>query len=148
MADVISAVNYIIKIYGYELSITPLKLQKLLYYSQAYHLVLLEAKKLFDNVIQAWDYGPVVPEIYHKYSSQPTTVLTLDASVDIDLKQESIEIVDEVINAYGQFSATRLIELTHREAPWKEAYARGRNSEIDTNRMQEFYTPYAKKEKI
>lgn len=146
MADVFSASNYIIKIYGHELAITHLKLQKLLYYGQAYHLVLAN-EKLFDNAIQAWDYGPVVPEIYYKYSSQPTEILTLEANVDIDLKQASLEIVDEVMNAYGQFSATRLIELTHREAPWKEAYARGQNSEIDTSRMKEFYKPYVKTEK-
>lgn len=101
--------------------ITNLKLQKLLYYIQGFHLAI-ENKRLFNEDIYAWQYGPVVPDIYHKYKDNGAEVIT--AITAFDFKKEKftkfqIELIEEVYSVYGQFSALKLMNMTHEEAPWK-----------------------------
>lgn len=99
---------------------TAMKLQKLVYYSQAWSLVWDEVP-LFREDIQAWANGPVVPRLYQEHKGK----FTLNAG-DIDgdptrLMGDAKETVDAVLNFYGEKSAVHLSELTHREAPWRTA---------------------------
>jgi uncharacterized phage-associated protein len=91
------------------------KLQKLLYYSQAWHVVWL-GTALFPDRIEAWKMGPVVPVIFnaHKYESLPT----LSAG---QIPTESLAIIDEVLRGYGARTGQFLSTLTHKEEPWKQA---------------------------
>lgn len=125
---------------------TAMKLQKLVYYSQAWHLVWDE-KPLFDDEIQAWANGPVVHDLYSahrgRFRLDTDDDLGGDAASLTDSEQESIDIV---LKAYGDKTAHWLSELSHRETPWRQARAdagledgaRGR-AVIDQAAMFEFY---------
>lgn len=96
--------------------ISNLKLQKLLYYAQAWHLALYDAP-LFDDKIEAWVHGPVVPGVfreYKEYAWRPITK-TIQALIPPTLAFH----LNEVLRAYGNFDATALESMTHREDPWK-----------------------------
>ena len=97
--------------------VSNLKLQKLLYYSQAWHLALFRIP-LFEEDIEAWVHGPVVPEIFRRYreckwSPIPNNVTNGDYQFRPHL--------EEVWRVYGKFAAFDLERLTHSEEPWKNA---------------------------
>lgn len=114
-----------------------LKLQKLLFYSQAVSLVL-NNKSLFDEPIEAWDYGPVIRKIYNSYKSYDQQIPRVEDNIDLDTKD--VEMIDIALGYYGKMSGPQLITLTHSEKPWKEAYAKGRNTEITANAIKDFYS--------
>lgn len=101
--------------YGSE-PITNMKLQKLLYYEQGYHLAYF-GKPLFEEDIEAWQYGPVVPVIYEKYKlCEDHPILPEDG--DIDISGEPYDLFYNVFRYFNQFSAYGLMEKTHKEEPW------------------------------
>lgn len=98
-------------------SISNLKVQKLLYYAQGFHLALFD-EPLFSEAIKAWIHGPVVPQVYHeykKYGSNAIPVKIIDSNL---YPVEVRELLDEVYSVYGQFTASKLRDLTHSEPPW------------------------------
>jgi uncharacterized phage-associated protein len=99
--------------------ISNLKLQKLLYYSQGFHLAIF-GERLFDDEIYAWQHGPVCPDIYHLYKVNVSNVIPYTDSVNFEdyLSDEQIEFLDEVYDEFGQFSAWRLRNMTHDESTW------------------------------
>jgi uncharacterized phage-associated protein len=105
--------------------ISNLKLQKLLYYAQGFHLAIT-GEPLFSDPIEAWRHGPVVPKVYHACKQYGENNLPeVPASPSSMLSLEQRRILDEVYEVYGQFSAWKLRDMTHDEAPWKDADARG-----------------------
>lgn len=99
--------------------ISNLKLQKLVYYAQGFHLALFD-KPLFPEPIEAWTHGPVVPDLYHAYKDHGSGSIPSPEEIDFDLyTEEEQELLDEVYAVYGQFSAWKLRNMTHEEAPWK-----------------------------
>lgn len=101
-----------------------MKLQKLVYYSHAWHLVW-EDTPLLSETIEAWANGPVVRRLYGEHRLQFTVDKSAfprgDASRLTPREQSS---VDAVIAYYGDMSAHELSQLTHRENPWRDARAR------------------------
>ena len=123
--------------------ISNLKMQKLVYYAQAFHLAVF-GTPLFDDAIMAWQHGPVVPDLYHEfkgYGSGPVAEITCTDDVLVDLSKDEIELLDEVYNHYAQFSAWRLREMTHAEDPWVDTY-HGSSAEIPHEAMANFYSKY------
>jgi len=119
-----------------------MKLQKLAYYSQAWHLVW-EEKLLFSDRVEAWANGPVVRSLYdeHRGSFKVRTWSRGDAAKLTAAQKESI---DAVLGFYGPKSAHYLSELTHSEMPWREARmglpAGARSSQpITPAAMSEYY---------
>ena len=101
--------------------ITPLKLQKLLYYIQGMSLRIY-GKPAFLNNISAWEYGPVVEEIYQKYKGRnPIFTPRTNYKVNDGLKK----IIELVVSSYGQIEAGSLIDLTHDENPWIDSIGSG-----------------------
>lgn len=104
--------------------ITPMALQKLLYYAQAFYHALFY-KDLFTDDCQAWAYGPVYPDVYYRYRKcgfDPIEMPTSDFGPDIgELTIREIELIDSVMDAFGQYSGTVLSRMTHSEMPWIEA---------------------------
>lgn len=98
---------------------TTMKLQKLVYYSQAWSLVWDE-KLLFEESIEAWANGPVVRELFD-YHRGMYEISEMPIGNPRLLNQEQRETVDAVLDYYGDKSAQWLIELTHMEDPWKQA---------------------------
>lgn len=96
-----------------------MKLQKLLYYSQAWSLVWDEAP-IFRERIEAWINGPVVREIYEAHRGQfmVSGAPKGDPSLLSDVQRET---VDSVLEHYAEKSAQYLSDLTHTEDPWNLA---------------------------
>lgn len=99
--------------------ITHLKLQKLVYYAQAWSLALFNTP-LFDEEIQAWAYGPVVPSLFRRFRNKgyenleaPATHHKFDAPTE--------ELLKQIESVYGRYDAKYLQQLTHDEDPWKKA---------------------------
>lgn len=125
---------------SYEDDITNLKLQKLLYYVQGFHLALFD-KPAFEEEIQAWMHGPVCPLVYDVYKNGARVIQT-DETPDIkafsNFSDEQKELFEEVYQKYGQFGAWRLREMTHEETPWKN-HANDMRAEITKEEMKEFF---------
>lgn len=99
--------------------VTTMKLQKLVYYSQAWHLVF-QAEPLFSDAIEAWPQGPVARVLYdqHRGRRQVSEWSAGDARRLTDVERSTIE---WVLGKYGNFSAESLSQMTHMEAPWRIA---------------------------
>lgn len=95
--------------------LSSVKLQKLLYYAQAWHLVF-HSDSLFDDEIEAWVHGPVVPCVFRKYCGMGLSPLSRTASEIIARAH-----LQGVWRVYGKFDEWELERLTDSEAPWKEA---------------------------
>lgn len=99
-----------------------LKLQKLVYYAQGIHLALY-GTPIFKDQIKAWAYGPVISELYGIYKQYGAGGIPPDESFDPEIIDKDIkEFLDEIYTAFGQFSATRLMEFTHEDQCWSDAY--------------------------
>lgn len=102
--------------------ISNLKLQKLVYYAQGFHLAIMD-EPLFDSSIEAWAHGPVVPSLYHDYKEYGAGAIPAPIGFDLEsIDKETRDLLDEVYNVFGQFSAWKLRNMTHEEPPWKEAF--------------------------
>lgn len=109
---------YILQKHG---TTTAMKLQKLVYYAQAWSLVWDE-RPLFDDQIQAWANGPVCPRLYRDHRGMFQVDTTVFATANPEpLDEDARETIDAVLDFYGKQSAQWLSDLTHGEAPWKEA---------------------------
>jgi uncharacterized phage-associated protein len=123
---------------------TNLKLQKLVYYAQGFHLAIY-GQPLFAERIYAWEYGPVVPNLYHalkKHGSNPISLSDLDSFPRDRLDNGTKRLLSEINSVYGQFSAVRLMHLTHNEPPWKET---PKGSIISHDSMKRFFRTRLKK---
>jgi len=111
--------------------ISPLKMQKLVYYAYAWFLVK-KNERLFKEGIQAWPNGPVIPSLYQelkKYGSNPINseeFTGIDSQVNSDkfiatIPEEILSVLDEVYSKYMVFTPFELVMLTHSEKPWNEA---------------------------
>lgn len=104
-------------------SVTNLKIQKLVYYAQAWYLANFD-KPLFEEDFQAWVHGPVIPELYQQYkefSYKPIDInVTLD-QVEPRFKPEELEFLKEVAKVYMPSGGYELELMTHNEDPWKIA---------------------------
>ncbi|MGA1356893.1 MAG: Panacea domain-containing protein [Prochlorothrix sp.] len=142
MARAIDVAKYICAKAG---PMTAVKLQKLVYYCQAWSLVWDE-EPLFEEEIQAWANGPVVPTLYQVHWGQFKVDEAMFGSGDVEvLTENQRDSIDKVLEAFQDKSGQWLSELSHRELPWKEA--RGdlkpmeRGSEvISLAAMHEYYS--------
>jgi uncharacterized phage-associated protein len=143
MARAIDVAAYILKRQG---PMTTMKLQKLVYYCQAWHATW-EDEPLFRAKIRAWANGPVCPDLYRRHRGMFRVGLRTAAVWGADcsqLKEHERESIDIVLGSYGDKSAQFLSDLTHREPPWHDArkgfapHERG-SEEITLERMVEYY---------
>lgn len=120
---------------------TSMQLQKLLYYSQAWHLAIT-GQPLFDEECQAWENGPVVYEVWRE--RKPFSSRVPHGRTDVRMTKTADGIVGLVCAAYGSLTGDQLSALTHEEAPWSEARAgvparHGSNKAISRASMATFY---------
>ncbi|HEX6345039.1 type II toxin-antitoxin system antitoxin SocA domain-containing protein [Umezawaea sp.] len=116
MADVHDVAAALLAATGPE---SPMKLQKLLYYSQAWHLAG-RGTALFDAPIEAWSRGPVVPEVYRRHVGL-TEVHSWDEGDPSRLAAGERAVVESVVERYAGFSRHELSEMAHEEEPWRSA---------------------------
>lgn len=138
-ANVYDVAAYILEQKG---SIPAIKLQKLVYYSQAWSLVWDE-NPLFEEPIEAWRYGPVIPKLYESHKGQ-YKVDNIPEGDPQKLTPEQKETIDAVLEFYGEKSSQWLSDLTHQEEPWIKARkglspSDAGDQEITQESMAEYY---------
>ena len=122
---------------------TAMKLQKLVYYCQAWSLVW-DDKRLFGNRIEAWAMGPVVPTLYQAHRGKFRVARRDIHGSPSKLAVEQRETIEAVLDYYGGRSSQWLSDLTHAEKPWRQARTglepgeRGHN-EMTSAAMAEYY---------
>lgn len=128
--SVVDVAKYILEELG---QMTTMKLQKLVYYSQAWTLVWDE-EELFEEDFHAWANGPVCPELFNhhrgSYVIDEHQLIAGDSSL---LNSTQIESIDSVLEFYGNKPAHWLSLLTHKESPWLDARADTPDGEFSDN---------------
>ncbi|WP_145932287.1 Panacea domain-containing protein [Yersinia bercovieri] len=115
--------------------LTPMKLQKLIFYAQSWHLKIYD-EPLVDEFFAKWPYGPVIPSLYHdvkNYGSKPVTTL-ISSLINTDPgfaivtqkvpsdDRQTLNLIDKIISVYGNLRGTQLSYLTHQEGTaWSKA---------------------------
>lgn len=122
--------------------LTNLKLQKLLYYAQAWRLAL-KGTELFGEDFQAWVHGPVLLTQYHRFKDCKWRPIQADIAKP-ELDGELSQFLNEIIDVFGSESAVALEIMTHREKPWieaRESFAPHEpcNNYISKHTMAEYY---------
>ena len=142
MANVFDVARYILRKQG---PMSTAKLQKLVYYSQAWSLVWDE-KPLFREKIQAWANGPVIPTLFREHQGRFNVNADCFPQGKVkNLNKDQKETIDSILSVYGKKSAQWLIDLTHLEDPWKNAREDCKPGEKCTNEitqgaMYEYYS--------
>lgn len=124
--------------------LTPMKLQKLMFYAQSWSLKIYDAP-IFDDFFAKWRYGPVIPSLYHKvkmYGANNITSMIVDFKIeggnlfsiqptvpDSDIKINAL--VDKIAEVYGELRGTQLSFLTHQ--PGTAWYRTEKDSSVITN---------------
>lgn len=125
-------------------TITPLKLQKILYYAQGYHLAMYD-KELFEEDFEAWVHGPANPDIYDKYKDYGCSAISEPKENEVPSFDESlVDFLYDIWGTFGIYDGKYLEELTHQETPWIEArkgYQPGEicNNIISKESMKKFF---------
>jgi len=141
MTTVFDVTDYILEKTG---PITVMKLQKLVYYCQAWSLVW-ENTPLFEDKIEAWMNGPVIPALFERHKGSLHLNKNEISGTSELLSNSQKETIEQVIGFYADKSAQWLNDLTHREKPWRDARQglssnhRG-NNEISLASMHEYYS--------
>ena len=124
--------------------ISNLKLQKILYFIQAYFLISEPSRRCFEEKIEAWDFGPVVPEAYRKYKQFGGTDIPMISKIE-NVDEDNIisdadkTLINTVVDNFSDYSATDLVTLTHNQSPWIDAYIPRMNREITPEAIREYF---------
>jgi len=117
--------------------ISNMKIQKLLYYAQGFHLALFDAP-LFSSAIKAWTHGPVCPNVYHEYKKYGKNPIPVPTKFSYKVfSKEQIDLLNEVYEVFGQFSAGKLRRMTHEEPTWENHESDA--SEIPLDELKEYF---------
>jgi uncharacterized phage-associated protein len=123
--------------------LTHFRLQKLLYYAQAWSLVIRETE-LFPEEICAWKNGPVVQEVYGKLpDGRCAACVPEDAFAQaLDLEAEDAAFLKSFWEAYSEYSASQLYRMTHSETPWQKTWKDrpNANAPIPVKDIEEYFS--------
>ena len=123
-------------------SMSPKKLQKLVYYAYAWVLTLMKENadaldiKLFDSRIEAWVHGPVIPELYRKYKKHGGDTIPQKSDVP-EFETDIKDVLEQVWDVYGKYTGNQLESITHQESPWIKARKGCSPAEICTNEIKD-----------
>ncbi len=105
--------------------LTPMQLVKLTYIAHGWSLVVL-GKDLFADRIEAWKYGPVIPNLYQAtkiYGRNPIPSSVIDENSPSGLSESDVEFIDDFVSKYGNLDAYALSNMTHQPGtPWSKVY--------------------------
>lgn len=126
----LSAAKKLCELSGWKLS--NLALQKILYIAQMVYMGRNNGAPLIDDMFEAWDYGPVLPAVYHKAKIFGAgSVLNVFHSVQDLPEGPENEILRESVEKLGNVSPGTLVSMTHRDGgAWAKHYSPGLNSRI------------------
>lgn len=123
--------------------LTPKKIEKLTYYTEAWAYALFGNGIISDSKFEAWAHGPVSPELYRKYKEYGWNYVP-KVNQTIDFDEQALDLLESVWVTYGDKSANELEVLTHTELPWKNARKGLQENErshnlIDAEDMKTYY---------
>ena len=96
--------------------LTPLQLMKMVYIAYGFHLASTGRRRLFEDDIEAWKYGPVVPNLYHETKSFGRTEISYEHGDDFPFYHpDEKTLLSRIVDVYGAYPGTALSNLTHRE---------------------------------
>ncbi len=120
-------------------SISNLKLQKMLYFVQA-EMLVARGRPCFRGTIEAWDFGPVAPQVYRKYKVYGSGSIPYVGKDRFDeIASADREIIDRIVDECGPYSAAALVEITHNQDPWREAYRPGCSRPIENESIRSYF---------
>lgn len=122
-------------------TMTNMKINKLMFFAQGWSLALLN-RPLFNEAIQAWKFGPVVPSVYQafKYCGKNNIEITDEDYLSNVFKSDEFELLINVFAEYSKYSTSRLVALTHMpNTPWSIAYESGKNNIIPNESIQAYF---------
>lgn len=114
-----------------------LRLQKLLYFVQV-QSILLSDNPCFPEKIEAWNFGPVIPEIYHKYKMFGVADIPTSPETPV-IDDNSKYIIDDILEQCAKYTTTQLVAITHNQSPWRNAYKNGTNTQISVGALREYF---------
>lgn len=157
MYDVLDVARFVIN-YSYDIGkpVSNFKLQKILYFIQSDFLANLN-KPCFDAEIEAWDFGPVVPEVYQEFKRYGSSIIPkitnyIDYSRGLWNAQNTTysercisnstdrDRIRGMIRECSNFTAAQLVEITHNQAPWKQARYSPSGSTISKASIKRYFT--------
>lgn len=105
------------------LELTPMQLVKLVYIAYGWNLAM-HNKKLFDDRIEAWKYGPIIPSLYQATKHFGRNIIPHSLIADSPISNPDLEVfLDSIAEHYGHYSGIALSNLTHRQGtPWQQVY--------------------------
>ena len=122
-----------------------MKLQKLLYFVQGYHVGAL-AQPLFPEAIEAWQHGPVIREVWYQFKE--FGALDIPGETADEFHAQGSEVIQTpyqhtlitwVYDTLGRYTAAQLRDMTHRGDPWKQTYVEGEGNVIPLTLMQRYF---------
>lgn len=120
-----------------KIPLTNLKLQKLLYYAWIDYYKEKESY-LFRNRIQAWTYGPVVPDAYYDFWKNVSNVIRYTRSPSREIDSQTDEFLWQILQKYRDIPTYNLVDMTNGDnTPWKRCYKSGKKEEIPFQIMKE-----------
>lgn len=143
MASVFDCANFFIDIANStdDDNMTNMKVNKLLYYAQGTHLART-GKPLFKEAIKAWEHGPVIPQVYNKYSvcgRQPIEQADEGYSSQVFTCDELSTLLD-VMSEFGKYTGSTLRKMTHENGtPWANAYVKDKSNVIPLRTIRLFF---------
>lgn len=125
-----------------QVTVTPMKLLKMVYLAHGWMLGI-HGLPLVRGRVEAWQYGPVFPELYHAIKhlgAQPVRVRDLPAEPFEEFDPEEKQVMRDAVEQYGPITAARLSSLTHApDSPWELTYRKGIRRRAIPNELIEFY---------
>ena len=139
MYDALTITDYIILYYkNRNYGVSNLKLQKILYFLQALFLIKKDCE-LFDEEIEAWGFGPVIPSVYRKYMQFGCMDIP---TKDIDepfIDNETKTIIDSFLEKVKDMSSTYLTDITLHQKPWTQNYIKDKKKIIPKKEIRKYF---------
>lgn len=140
--DVMDVAAYIV---GYsieqEMPVSNLKLQKLLYYVQAYFLVH-KGRACFREEIEHWRHGPVVRDVYYEYKVYFNDKITSQIEYNDEFDLNDRRCIEEVVDSYKNYGPWQMVDKTHNEEPWVNTDS---DDIISNDELKDYYSKHEKK---
>lgn len=122
---------------------TNLRLNKLLYFAQAWSLIR-NHKPLFNEDIQAWKYGPVIPSVYKTFKPCGRERIASVSDDNFSMNKfstDELQLLIDILEEYGQYSSPALVKLTHsNDGPWKKVYDEYSNEVITQDSLINYFS--------
>lgn len=118
-------------------TVSNLRLQKLLYFIQC---VFFAVKKspCFSDELEAWAYGPVVPEVYRKYKVFGSTFIPEPTNNEKKFLPQDVSLMKNMLDTCASRTTSTLVEISHNQAPWKNVYIEGMNNTITKESISKY----------